>query len=41
MNFEYVDIGSPQNTAECFCREPPDECPVKGNFSQNKKNFQL
>ena len=26
-----IDISSPENTKECFCRDPPDECPKKGN----------
>lgn len=24
-----IDIGSPKNTKECYCRDP-DECPKKG-----------
>lgn len=27
-----IDIGSPENDKECFCRDPPDECPKKGRF---------
>lgn len=27
-----LDIGSEANAKECFCRDPPDECPPKGTF---------
>lgn len=27
-----MDIGSEVNNKECFCRDPPDECPKKGTF---------
>lgn len=27
-----IDIGSDANAKECFCRDPPDECPIKGTF---------
>nr|AOT85638.1 sensory neuron membrane protein 1E [Mayetiola destructor] len=27
-----LDIGSEQNTKECFCRDFPDDCPKKGTF---------
>lgn len=26
-----IDIGSPENAKECFCRDPPDDCPRKGS----------
>lgn len=27
-----LDIGSPENDKQCFCRDPPGECPPKGTF---------
>lgn len=27
-----LDISSSVNTKECYCRDPPDECPMKGTF---------
>lgn len=29
-----IDIGSPENDKECFCRDPPDDCPRKGRSIQ-------
>lgn len=31
--FRYeVDLAEEKNSPQCFCRDPPDECPPKGTF---------